>query len=79
MAENSPAEGAGFEVGDVLLTAGDMEIWGKGDLNRLMAKKRWGDSLSATVQRGEETVELVVLLRRTLEDEDEAGDEDEDG
>ncbi len=79
VAENSPAEGAGFEVGDVLLTVGDMEIWGKGDLNRLMAKKRWGDSLPATVQRGEETVELVVLLRRTLEDEDEAGDEDEDG
>ncbi len=76
VAEGTPAEEAGFEVGDVLMTVEGMEIRSKGVLARLMAEKRWGDMVSATVQRGEETVELKVLLRRTVEDEDE---EDEGG
>ncbi len=72
VSEDSAAEAAGFQLGDVLLEADGVEIQGKGDLNRLMAQKRWGDSLSATVQRGGETVKIVVLLRRTVEEEDEA-------
>ncbi len=78
VAEDSAAERAGFEVDDVLIEVDGQEIRRKGDLNRLMAQKRWGDSLSATVRRGEETVELVVLLRRTLEDEEEEGEEEEE-
>ncbi len=77
VAEGSAAEDAGFQLGDVLLTVEGVEILGKGDLNRLMAGKRWGDSLSATVQRGEETVELMALLRRSLVEEDEEDDENE--
>ena len=68
VAEDSPAERAGFQLGDVLLTAGGREILSKGDLARLIAEKRWGDSLSASVEREEETVELVALLRRTVEE-----------
>lgn len=71
VSEDSPAEAAGFQLGDVLLTVEGQEIQGKGVLSRLIADKRWGDSLSATVQRGEETVELVVLLRRSLEEDDD--------
>ena len=79
VAEDTPAEAAGFEVGDVVLTVEGREIRSRGDLARLMAEKRWGDALSATVQRGEETVELEVLLRRTVdEDEEDEDDGDED-
>ncbi len=70
VSEGSPAEAAGFQLGDVLLTVDGVEIRVKGDLNRLMAQKRWGDSLSATVRRGEETVEIVALLRRAVDEEE---------
>ncbi len=82
VAEGTPAEAAGFEIGDVVMTLEGKEIRSRGDVSRLMAEKRWGDALSATVKRGEETVEIEVLLRRTVdedeEDEDRDGDEDED-
>ena len=71
VSEGSPAEQAGFQLGDTLRSAEGVEIRSRGDLSRLMAGKRWGDSLSATVQRGEETLELLVLLRRTVEDDED--------
>jgi uncharacterized iron-regulated protein len=72
VAEDSPAELAGFQLGDVLLTVDGADVHSRGDFNRLMAEKRWGDAVSATVRRGEETVELVALLRRTVEYEEAA-------
>ncbi len=79
VAEDSPAAAAGFQLGDLLLSAEGVEIQGKGDLNQVMAEKRWGDALTATVQRGEETVELLALLRRSMEgDEDDEDEERED-
>ncbi len=79
VSEGSPAERAGFQLGDILRSVEGVDIRVKGNLSRLMAGKRWGDSLSATVQRGDETLELLVLLRRTIEDdEDDEDDEDED-
>ncbi len=77
VAEGTPAEAAGFEVGDVLLTIEGQEIGSRGVLARLMAEKRWGDAVAATVMRGEETVEIEVLLRRTVDEEDEEEEEDE--
>jgi hypothetical protein len=41
-------------------------------LARLVAGKRWGDSTAFTVRRGEETVPLTVLLRRTVKEKKEA-------
>ena len=73
VSEDSSAERAGFQVGDLLLTVDGIEIRGKGDLALLMAGKRWGDALSASVSRNGETEALEVVLRRTLEE-----DEDED-
>ena len=79
VSEGSAAERAGIELGDILLTVDGVEIRGRGVFNRLMAGKRWGDALSVTVERGEETVELTVLLRRAMEQEeaDAEGDEHE--
>ncbi|HYO13683.1 MAG TPA: ChaN family lipoprotein [Thermoanaerobaculia bacterium] len=64
--EKSPAARAGFKTGDVLLTMDGTPLPDKETLNRLMAGKEWGDGAVFKVQRGEGTVEVPVVLRRTL-------------
>ena len=70
VAEESVAERAGFEVGDVLVSMDGVEIDGKSVVNRLMAEKRWGDRSTFAVERGGETVELEVLFRRSPPDQE---------
>ena len=77
VAEDSSAEGAGFQVGDLLLTVEGEEITSGSTLSRLMAEKRWGDALSATVQRDGTPLKLEVLLRRTVEDSDDGSEGDD--
>lgn len=72
VAEESPAFGAGFAVGDVLLTVAGREIQEGADLSRIMAGMRWGDGFVATVRRGGETVDLEVVLRRGVEESEDA-------
>ncbi len=68
VSEDSPAEDAGFELGDVLLSMDGTELTAKDVLGRLMAGKRWGDGASFVVRRGEEKMEIGVLFRRSLEE-----------
>ncbi len=77
--EGSSAEHAGFQIGDLLLTVEGREIAAGSDISRLMADKRWGDALSATVQRDGETVELKILLRRIEEEAEDSADQQEQG
>lgn len=60
----SPAEKAGFQVGDLLLTLDGAPLTEPEALNRAMAAKRWGDSATFTVRRGERTEEVKVVFRR---------------
>jgi S1-C subfamily serine protease len=62
--KGSPADTAGFQTGDLLLTLDGTPIADKEVLNRLLAGKRWGDTAVFTVQRGEETRMLTVSFRR---------------
>jgi uncharacterized iron-regulated protein len=64
VAEESVGERAGLAVGDVLLAMGGEDLTGKEILARLVAQKRWGDTTTLEVQRGEETLELEVAFRR---------------
>lgn len=64
VSEGSPAEEAGFALEDILLSMDGTDLDSKEVLGRLMADKRWGDTASFVVRRGEETLELGVLLRR---------------
>jgi uncharacterized iron-regulated protein len=79
VAEDSPAEVGGFQVGDVLLTMDDVPVVGKGVVGRLMADKRWGDPVRFVVRRGEQDVELAFHFRRQPpeDDEDEKDEKDE--
>ncbi len=78
VAESSPAEAGGFEVGDVILTMDGVEVVGKGVIGRLMAGKRWGDPVRFVVRRGEEDVDLSFHFRRQRPDEDEDEEDEED-
>lgn len=64
VSRGSVAEAAGFRVGDVLLSMDGTALDRKGVFNRLMAGKRWSDTASYEVRRGEERLTLVAKLVR---------------
>jgi uncharacterized iron-regulated protein len=66
--KGSVAEAAGFRVGDVLLAMDGTPLGKKGLFNRLMSEKRWSDTASYEVKRGEEKVTLgAKFVRRPKE------------
>jgi membrane-associated protease RseP (regulator of RpoE activity) len=77
VAEESVAERAGFQAGDVLLTLDGEPMATKGDISAYMAGKRWGDSGWATVRREGEEVGLELHFRRTLDDDAEEDAQEE--
>jgi uncharacterized iron-regulated protein len=64
VSEKTPAEKAGVQVGDVIVSLDGTAVPDKETLNRLVAGKRWGDVAVLRVQRGGETKELRLALRR---------------
>jgi uncharacterized iron-regulated protein len=64
VSEKTPAEKAGVQVGDVIVSLDGTPVPDKETLNRLVAAKRWGDEAALTVKRGTETKALRVTLRR---------------
>ena len=73
--KDSVAEIAGFKLGDVLISMDGTSLKEKGTFNRLMAEKRWSDTASFEVKRGEEKVTLVGRLARRLPEPPRAGGE----
>jgi aminopeptidase N len=64
VSEKTPAEKAGVQMGDVIVSLDGAPVPDKETLNRLMAAKRWGDEAVLAVKRGTETKELRISLRR---------------
>lgn len=64
VAQESVAEKAGFQLGDLLLTMNGADLPDRESLNRRMADLRWGDAAVFEVLRGDETVRLSALFRR---------------
>jgi S1-C subfamily serine protease len=58
---NGPASRAGIEVKDVILEVDGVEVSGRRELYDQMWKKRAGDELTFTIQRGEEIQEMRVM------------------
>jgi uncharacterized iron-regulated protein len=64
VSEKTPAEKAGVQVGDVIVSLDGTPVPDKETLNRLVAAKRWGDEVVLAVKRGSETKEIRISLRR---------------
>jgi uncharacterized iron-regulated protein len=60
----TPAEKAGAQVGDVIVSLDGTAVPDKETLNRLVAAKRWGDEAVLIVKRGSEAKTLRLVLRR---------------
>ncbi len=74
VAEDSVGERAGLAVGDALLEMDGEDISNKESLSEREAQKRWGDTATIKVERGDETLELSVAFRR-----ERPGKDDEEG
>jgi len=64
VAKQSPAEAAGFKVGDELVSIDGTPYADKETVNRLMSEKRWGDAVVYEVMREGEKQTLTAHLRR---------------
>ena len=64
VARESPAEAAGFRTGDELVSVDGTVLDTKETFQRLMASKRWGDTMKYKVMRDGKELELTVNLRR---------------
>jgi uncharacterized iron-regulated protein len=64
VAKESPAEAAGFKVGDEIVSIDGTPYADKEVVNRLMSEKRWGDAVVYKVLRDGQEQTLTVFLRR---------------
>ncbi len=74
VSKDSPAEAAGFKVGDELVSIDGTPYADKETVNRLMSEKRWGDAVVYEVLRDGQKQTLTAYLRRRSP-EHKAGDE----
>lgn len=67
VAEDSVAEAAGFQLGDLLLSMDGHPLPDRKTFARLMSEKRWGDQTVIRVERENGDIDLEVPLRRQPE------------
>ena len=66
--EDSPAEKAGLQSGDIIIKVNDTEITGSSDLVDLIGAAQSGDVLNLTVYRQGETLELTLEVGEQIQD-----------
>jgi uncharacterized iron-regulated protein len=64
VAPESPAQAAGFQLDDELVSMDGVPVDDKETSNRMMSEKRWGDSVVYRVIRDGKEVTLTAYLRR---------------
>ncbi|HWQ59462.1 MAG TPA: trypsin-like peptidase domain-containing protein [Clostridia bacterium] len=60
--EGSPADQAGLKAGDVLLTFDGKDVFGSSDLSAILYEYNIGDTVTITVLRDREQIDLTVTL-----------------
>ncbi len=63
VSEDSPAQIAGIEAGDLVVRVGEFDVARSQDVLAAVAMSRAGDELSIVVKRGDEMIELTVTLK----------------
>ena len=66
--EDSPAEKAGLQSGDIIIKVNDTKITGSSDLVDLIGAAQSGDVLNLTVYRQGETLELTLEVGEQIQD-----------
>ena len=64
VAPDSPAQAAGFNLDDELVSIDGVPIADKETSNRIMSEKRWGDTVVFEVLRDGKPLKLTAYLRR---------------
>lgn len=64
--EGSAAEKAGLQVGDRVLSFGEMPVNSSSDISSALDSYQAGDQVKMTVQRGEEKLDLTVTLEQKV-------------
>lgn len=67
VSEDSPAQKAGLQTGDIITKANDTEITGSSDLVSLVRKMAVGDTLTVTVYRQGQTMELDIVVEEQIQ------------
>ncbi len=68
IAEDSVAEQAGFQMGDLLLEVDGRPLSDRASFSEILAGMSWGDRAVVKVKRGEAEVDLEVVFRREAPD-----------
>lgn len=68
VSKESVAERAGLAVGDVLLSIDGKSVESAQELRRIFAPLRWGDVITARIERDGEERDLVIPIRRQHSD-----------
>ena len=67
VAEASPAEEAGLQIGDIIIKAGNTEITCSDDLKAIVTAAQPGDSITLTVYRRGETLTLTAVIGEQIQ------------
>ncbi len=65
--EGGPAEAAGLQVGDIVTMVGDTEITSRTELTTIIGRCSIGDTVTLTVYRQGETVEVEVTIGEQIQ------------
>lgn len=74
VAQDSPAQKAGLNIGDIITKAGAKEITCSNDLINVVAGSQVGDSIELTVYRKGQTVTVTVVLGEQIQGVDSEND-----
>lgn len=67
VAEDSPAEAAGLQIGDIITKAGDVDITCADDLKKVVNAAQPGDSITLTVYRKGQTVSVTAVIGEQIQ------------
>ena len=71
--EDSPAEKAGLQIGDIITKAGDTQISSSDELVRLIGSAEIGDSLTLTIYRRGQTMTVTVVIGEQIQSSTPSG------
>ncbi len=65
--EGGPADAAGLQVGDIITKFGDTKITGRTELSSAIARCKIGDTVTLTVYRQGQTLEVSVTIGEQIQ------------